>query len=67
MKTAIEKLASEISKLGLDLDKTIGLVRLMHEALDDEKDQITNAYDAGNNFKGDWEAEENYYKETYKK
>jgi hypothetical protein len=69
MKTAVEKLAFEISKLGLDLDKTIGLVRLMHEALDDERIQIEQAYKDGNEdglnrHKGDFS---NYYKFTYNK
>ena len=35
--------------------------------LEREKDQIENAYDAGNNFDGDWSAEEQYYKETFNK
>lgn len=33
--------------------------------LEKEKQQIMDAYDAGNDFDGDWEEEENYYKETF--
>ena len=66
MKTAIEKLASKISKLGLDLDKTIELVRLMHEALDDEKTQIEDAhFDAMQN-PSMWVASK-YYESKYNK
>jgi hypothetical protein len=38
-----------------------------YDLIKKEKEQIKNAYDAGSSFKGDWEAEELYYKETYKK
>ena len=69
MKTAMQELYEDLEKFkGItdtisitDIQRMIGNV-----LLDKEKDQITNAYDAGNNFEGDWEAEETYYKETYK-
>jgi hypothetical protein len=65
MKTAMQELIDLIysGKLNSLLDVLAEAHLLRHK----EKDQINQAYDAGNDFDGDWEAEENYYKETYKK
>jgi len=36
------------------------------DLLEKEKQQIIDAFDAGSKFNGDWEAEEQYYNETFK-
>ena len=50
----------EIKICKMFLQKTMSL-------MEKEKKQIEDAYDAGSGYDLDWEAEQLYYKETYKK
>jgi hypothetical protein len=69
MKTAMQELKFFISD-GLDcFDQSIKVWEIWQELdklIEKEKQQIIESFDAGSRFNGDWEAEENYYNETYK-
>jgi hypothetical protein len=72
MKTAMKELVDFLDELNSDKTKDPNLDRLLLQKwcqtvlLEKENQQITNAYDSGNNLDNNWMPEGSYYKETFK-
>jgi hypothetical protein len=68
MKTALQELIDyAIDKYGSDSNVANNLICQAMILKKEERKQIEEAYDAGSGYDLDWEAEQLYYEETYKK